>query len=85
MKTSTKNNAMKIVRCLKSKSLKDITVRNLISECQVINDHEFYTGLDWLVKENKILLLTTSAETFVLPLINENYKQKKLNHHRSCV
>lgn len=63
---------MKIVKCLISKSLKDITLRNLINECQVNNDLEFYTGLDWLAKENKILLLITPADTFVLPLIKVN-------------
>lgn len=48
MKTSIQDNAMKIVRCFRSKTLKDSTVKNLINETQISNDLEFYNGLDWL-------------------------------------
>lgn len=72
MKTSIQDTAMKIVRCFGSKSLRDITVKKLIIETQINNDLEFYNGLDWLAKENKILLLITPDDTYVLPLIKIN-------------
>jgi hypothetical protein len=69
MKSSIKDNANGIVRCLRSKNLKDITLRNLISECQVSDDREFYSRLKLLASENKIMFLVTPADTYVLPLV----------------
>ncbi len=71
MKMKTiKDNAEKIFKYLRSKNLKDITLRNLINDCQVQNNDEFYSGLDMLAKEDKILILITPADTYVLP-VNE--------------
>lgn len=72
MKRYIKDNAIGIVRYLRSKNLKDITLRNLINECQVSGDQEFYSGLKLLASENKIMLLITPADTYVLPLVDAN-------------
>jgi len=65
---SVKDIAVKIRKSFHTKSLKDITLRNLISDCKFKNDDDIYLGLDWLASNNKIFFLVTPVETYVLPL-----------------
>jgi hypothetical protein len=64
-----KATAGRIREKLSVKNLKESTLKDLSSECQVKGD-DFYLALDWLARENKIFFLVTSKETYVLPLGN---------------
>jgi hypothetical protein len=71
MKASIDNNAKQIIRFLKNKGLEEITLKNLINDAKV-NSDEFFSELDRLISQKKIILLITPAETYVLPLIYNN-------------
>lgn len=63
-----KDTAQRIVKYIKTENLKDITLRKLINDSPFTIDDSFYSGLDWLAREDKIVFLITPVETYVLPV-----------------
>ena len=56
-----------IKNMLSTKKLGEMTLNNLIEECNPGND-DFYLGLDLLARENEIFFLVTPEDTYVLPV-----------------
>jgi hypothetical protein len=69
MKTaSVYQTAKNMVRYIKSGDLNETTLRNLIIHSDLEINEAFYSGLKWLINQNKIVFLITPVETYVLPL-----------------
>ena len=68
MNKSIANTTKRIVKFIRSANLKEVSLRNLVINSHFNMDDSFYSGLELLLKEDKIFFLITPVETYVLPV-----------------